>query len=1323
MDLYSIIQQAAHQGAYGHGAIKLPSAGQAKAGNYRKGRVSYKGMPLVIEQPQGSYREGVAPDGTRWRNRMAAHYGYIRSTKGADGDEVDVFVGPMPEVDQVYVINQINSASGNFDEHKVCLGFAGAAMAKTAYEASYDADWKGLGSMVPCTIDQLRAWLKYGNTMVPVTESDFKKGDGMSATKWDADGNPVGTDWATLIYGLRQQDSDSLLLDSVTEDEILEDADRVIQLDAMVTVYAKLQRKMNQLQLVMNAAGKSVNLSSVALTITPGFRQRGTVNVAAIFELSDGQTITIFFHNPDMEPKRIKPNDDVISWKWMLNKKDVTILVAPEHGLDLNIRDVARRLMRLAGRNSTRFGQANVNRAARMSSIKQMQADVITRTERLAQLDQDVAALKVEVQKHSAAIAAAGTPDSQKPMTPGEYGKAAFSAGMMRAPSLDRSFILSMAGSQDERAGKMAEWFTGYDAAASLGAPAPDSPALLDMPEGDAQPAMMAGEAQVEHELSPDKPMPDMVTDGPGMPTMANPETVGAVMPEGELEPFREAGAHASDLEMLANAGGYGGALSSDAALFELRDVLDHIFQDRILRVRAALRSLGWDGVKFGPLSKDGWTLGLTDSRHMGAGKNIVQLAYTMTNPAVPAFSIYDDMTMLALGMAQLIDIRIAERAQDVQPEGGAEAPATILKKATKKESREAIDSSRWAINDLFGHTKEEFKRRDVPQVLNQHIEHLEGLQTRGVHPDHQELIAGNIDSMRRMIERWEGVQPAAAELAPDNESASEQEGRLALSKIRQYMPKSQISAVLSGMKDEEKQYFFDKMVELETLISGMPITYEQEDKGLEAIAYLHYFYAGSNWYITEKDMEGDGTLQAFGIASLNGGDPEYGYISINELVSHNIELDFGFKPTTLGKLNPDAQTPDNGEEAGAGENEDASRIATVDALYLFENASLAFKDWLADSVDLTEYSPFVTCMSADKGVAAYADRYPGIHVEWALNPEAIGGVDNVVGIITVGDAQLGRVQVYPDGKGMVYFGMEGPNRVKDVAGDDYLISSDWGQSDRIDALFRMITGNTTQMAADAEAAEQAAADAAALASELEAKLRERLLKNKFRKGSVEIATNAGMKPVQSLVYGGLAVHRTPKGSGKGAFTVSHVGTGLAIMTGFDSQEDAKLAASRLAMDSDFLQPFKRGDDAKAFFETALAVATVIRDAGYDPLAQPDIDIEKTINRTIAPAQEVDKTALAVAQTIPVPAAGGESEPELASGVVLDDIGGGDDDTKNFLQSVIDRTVDMTDAMVAERLTAVSEGDLNEPELKAMFDKANQSYASYLQEHSSTVAA
>jgi RNA polymerase sigma factor (sigma-70 family) len=78
-----------------------PTQAQRDAGNYRKGRVWIQGLHIAIENPAGSVRKGE-----KWDQKMANHYGDLKLTEGADGDAVDVFLGPDPDSEMVYVIDQ-----------------------------------------------------------------------------------------------------------------------------------------------------------------------------------------------------------------------------------------------------------------------------------------------------------------------------------------------------------------------------------------------------------------------------------------------------------------------------------------------------------------------------------------------------------------------------------------------------------------------------------------------------------------------------------------------------------------------------------------------------------------------------------------------------------------------------------------------------------------------------------------------------------------------------------------------------------------------------------------------------------------------------------------------------------------------------------------------------------------------------------------------------------------------------------------------------------------------------------------------------------------
>lgn len=210
---------------------------------------------------------------------------------------------------------------------------------------------------------------------------------------WDSAAQPKHITIDQILYQCRRADGDNaLLLDAISMADILEEADEILVFDALVSTYAKLERKMQALQAVMNRAGGEVK--PIALQISEPFKQNGVAQVAAVFELSDGQTVSIFFHNPDVTPQKLAPGDEMISWKWLLNKRDVTIVVAPERGHDLNVRDVATRIMRLAEKNSAAFQRANAKRAENVAAIESLKTEITGLEKELADAQHELEVAK-----------------------------------------------------------------------------------------------------------------------------------------------------------------------------------------------------------------------------------------------------------------------------------------------------------------------------------------------------------------------------------------------------------------------------------------------------------------------------------------------------------------------------------------------------------------------------------------------------------------------------------------------------------------------------------------------------------------------------------------------------------------------------------------------------------------------------------------------------------------------------------------------------------------------------------------------------------------
>lgn len=138
------------------------------------------------------------------------------------------------------------------------------------------------------------------------------------------------------------------------------------------------------------------------------------------------------------------------------------------------------------------------------------------------------------------------------------------------------------------------------------------------------------------------------------------------------------------------------------------------------------------------------------------------------------------------------------------------------------------------------------------------------------------------------------------------------------LKSIAPFLCDAQRKVLAEALRGEDASHFEAKLSEFAERIRSMPVTYEQDGENDGAVAYLHYFIGGHDYWITEKDMADDGTLQAYGLAS-DGGPAEMGYISIAYLTGHHehfdpeclpesgnfpcVELDLYFEPKTLGEI------------------------------------------------------------------------------------------------------------------------------------------------------------------------------------------------------------------------------------------------------------------------------------------------------------------------------------------------------------------------------------------------------------------------------------
>lgn len=200
-----------------------PTVAQQEAGNYQKGHVSVQGMEIAIENPKGSQRKGVSPEGKKWSIEMKHHYGYFNRTEGKDGDQIDTFVGPDIESPNVYIVDQVEPGTAKFDEHKVMTGFLNKEAAKEGYLANYEKGWQGLGDITEMPIEKFKNWLSWGKQKRPagiITKDDvIQPKPGEATVGYSTHGEWVDS---KKIHALESE------RDNIVDDELLKPGQKAI---------------------------------------------------------------------------------------------------------------------------------------------------------------------------------------------------------------------------------------------------------------------------------------------------------------------------------------------------------------------------------------------------------------------------------------------------------------------------------------------------------------------------------------------------------------------------------------------------------------------------------------------------------------------------------------------------------------------------------------------------------------------------------------------------------------------------------------------------------------------------------------------------------------------------------------------------------------------------------------------------------------------------------------------------------------------------------------------------------------------------------------
>lgn len=141
-----------------------------------KETINLHGIPICLEWREGDKRKYYNHDPLKpksngsvdYDQKMKADYGYVKGVIDADGEELDVYVGPNRESEKVFVLEKMRRTDNSFDENKVMLGYDSMAEAKKSYLQHQGKD--EMGKVTEMTVPVFKA-----KFMSAAAKAKFKK--------------------------------------------------------------------------------------------------------------------------------------------------------------------------------------------------------------------------------------------------------------------------------------------------------------------------------------------------------------------------------------------------------------------------------------------------------------------------------------------------------------------------------------------------------------------------------------------------------------------------------------------------------------------------------------------------------------------------------------------------------------------------------------------------------------------------------------------------------------------------------------------------------------------------------------------------------------------------------------------------------------------------------------------------------------------------------------------------------------------------------------------------------------------------------------------
>ena len=154
-----------------------------------------------------------------------------------------------------------------------------------------------------------------------------------------------------------------MLLESASFEEVdsylnpgIDPVDESFILEAIVVdKFSKTEHRMKAVVRTLNRHLSDSGISALDPQIGTPQKSGGWAYVTVQIPFSDGQSVSVIFHAPEGDKRRISENDTIIAFRWLLNRRDITHVVAPEDGSEVSLETLAKRISQLVVKNSERF--------------------------------------------------------------------------------------------------------------------------------------------------------------------------------------------------------------------------------------------------------------------------------------------------------------------------------------------------------------------------------------------------------------------------------------------------------------------------------------------------------------------------------------------------------------------------------------------------------------------------------------------------------------------------------------------------------------------------------------------------------------------------------------------------------------------------------------------------------------------------------------------------------------------------------------------------------------------------------------------------------